>query len=328
MSSPAFLPRSSEIAAPRPAGPAHVVSAVREASERTGVDFAYLMEKAATESGYRTDVRAATSSATGLYQFIDSTWLNTIAEHGGKHGLERYASAIQRRSGQPYVADPALKKEILDLRKDPRVSALMAAEFTRDNKEHLEDTVGGTVGPTEMYLAHFLGAGGASRFLQAMRQNPDRSACDVFPEAASSNRGVFFDRDSGKPTTLAQIYKRFAARFDGVCGDVVTGNGPAGSIGLGPRVGKTASTASPEGRASDAASLWRSSTAPASPTLGQPLSMFTILTLNALETPLDEERDQQQKQNQGTGAGRRVRDEMQPFRPFSGSQPGFAGANS
>src|SRR3546814_14882605 len=73
--------------------PADVRSAVRLASAETGVSFSYLMAKAAVESGYRTDVKATTSSATGLSQFTERTWLGMVEEPGAKYGLEAYANA-------------------------------------------------------------------------------------------------------------------------------------------------------------------------------------------------------------------------------------------
>lgn len=312
MSSLTAAPRLSEAPARSAAakiGSPQVLAAVREASDRTGVDFSYLLEKAAVESGGRTDVKAATSSATGLYQFIDSTWLNTLAQHGGEHGLGQYATAIQRRSdGSPFVADPDLRREILDLRKDPRVSALLAAEFTRDNKQFLETAVGGDVGPTEMYMAHFLGAGGAARFLQAMRQTPERPAAALFPEAASSNRAVFYERDSGRPLSLKEIYNRFAARFGDLPETVVADTLPGGS----------GSGGSGGGRAAGGGFGGVANGDPSRQLIGQPLSMYTVLTLNALDTPLDEERTAGSRQDR---QNRKVRDEMTSVESFSGSQP-------
>src|SRR5215813_10763164 len=107
---------------------ADVANAVQRAASRTGVDFNYLMSQAAQESGFRNDARAQTSSATGLFQFIDSTWLAMVRDHGAKYGLAQYANAIQGQSGGPArVADPAVRQQILDLRYNPDVSAAMAA---------------------------------------------------------------------------------------------------------------------------------------------------------------------------------------------------------
>ncbi|MCG5242155.1 transglycosylase SLT domain-containing protein [Azospirillum doebereinerae] len=253
-------------------GPASVEAAVRNASEKTGVDFSYLMEKAAVESGYRTDVKSSSSSATGLYQFIDSTWLQTMKDHGAEHGLGKYANAIQTRGdGRPYVADADMKKEILDLRKDPTVSALMAAEYTKENKEHLEETVDGTIGSTELYMAHFLGAGGASKFLNAMQDNPGRTARDVFPDAAAANKNVFYDKATGKAKSLKEIYDKFATKFS---------ENPLSNFAPAQVVNDTVRKQDmPDGFTTQV---------PMPPTKslnGTPLSIYQVLALNALETP-------------------------------------------
>lgn len=253
-------------------GPETVEAAVRNASAKTGVDFSYLMEKAAVESGYRTDVKSSSSSATGLYQFIDSTWLATMRDHGADHGYAKYANAIQTRGdGRPYVTDPDLKREILDLRKDPNASALMAAEYTRDNKEYLEDTVKGKVGSTELYMAHFLGAGGASKFLNAMQDNPNRAAKELFPDAASANKAVFFDKDTGRAKSLKDIYDRFATKFaESPNADFA----PAQTA-----IDRVRRQDMPDGFTVQVPSM------PQKALNGTPLSIYHVLALNALETP-------------------------------------------
>ncbi|WP_238474943.1 transglycosylase SLT domain-containing protein [Azospirillum cavernae] len=259
-------------AANAPRGPATVEAAVRNASAKTGVDFSYLMEKAAVESGYRTDVKSSSSSATGLYQFIDSTWLQTMKEHGAEYGLGKYANAIQTRSdGRAYVADPATKQEILDLRKDPNTSALMAAAFTKDNKDYLEETVNGNIGSTELYMAHFLGAGGASKFLNAMQENPNRSARDLFPEAAAANKNVFTDKETGKGKTLKEIYDRFASKFS---------ENPVAKFA-------PAQAATDAVRKQDMTDGFTTQVPmmPSKALNGTPLSIYQVLALNALETP-------------------------------------------
>jgi hypothetical protein len=213
--------------------PDRVLSAVQEASQRTGVDFGYMMAKAATESGFNPQIQAATSNATGLYQFIDSTWLEMVRQHGHEYGLDRYAQAIQAGpGGRPTVADQAMRREILDLRNDPRLSALMAGEYAVANREHLSRTVGGEIGPTEMYLGHFLGAHGASRFLNALRSDPQQTGAALFPAAAAANRPAFYD-DNGRALTLREIYGLFDRLVSR--GTAMAGDAPAGS-GSGPRL--------------------------------------------------------------------------------------------
>ncbi len=193
--------------------PAEIRSAIRQASDATGVPFDYLASQAEQESGFRADARAATGSAAGLYQFIETTWLRMMRDHGERYGMGEFAAAITTTESGPRVADPALKAKILALRNDPKLSAAMAAEYARGNHAHLQQSLGREIGATDLYLAHFLGAGGATRFLTALRSDPGRAAADVLPDAAAANRAVFFAGD-GRARSIDEIYDRFAAKFD------------------------------------------------------------------------------------------------------------------
>ncbi len=192
--------------------PRDVYNAIRSAASKTGVNFTYLMEKAAVESSFNKDAKAATSSATGLYQFIESTWLKMVKDHGADYGLEKYANKI---SNDGQVSSRKDRREILALRKDPEISSIMAAKFDQENYEKLKDNVGGNIGSTELYMAHFLGAGGASSFLNAMKKSPNMVAADIFRDAARTNRGVFYDQRTGAPRSLAQVYAFFDNKFQG-----------------------------------------------------------------------------------------------------------------
>lgn len=199
----------SRQAAPR------VVNAIKTAATRTGVNFAYLLEQAAAESGF--DVRAGskTSSAKGLYQFIESTWLNMVKKYGSGHGMGRYAQMIGE-DGR--VADPQARREILELRNDPEKASLLAAEFASENRDYLVQKAGlkpDEVGSVELYLAHFLGAGSAAGFLKALKENPLATAADLFPRAANANRNVFYDAKTGEARTLAGVHNFFARKFSG-----------------------------------------------------------------------------------------------------------------
>ncbi|MFO0996746.1 MAG: transglycosylase SLT domain-containing protein [Alphaproteobacteria bacterium] len=186
-----------------------VTSAVQAASAQTGVKFSYLMAQASLESGYRPDAKAPNSSAAGLYQFIKSTWLEMVRVHGAKYGLGQYAKALENGT-----ADAKTQQQILDLRNDPKLSASMAGEYARSNKEHLEKTVGGKIGDTELYLAHFLGPSGAERFLRGMRSNSAQPAADAFPDAAQANKRIFFD--NGRARSYAEVRQIFANKIDGL----------------------------------------------------------------------------------------------------------------
>lgn len=180
--------------------PGEVISAIHKASAKTGVDFDYLMQQAKAESSFNPEAKAKTSSASGLYQFIKSTWMDMINRHGEKYDID---------------VESMTKKELLDLRFDPETAANMAAEFASENKAFLDQNWGGDVGATEMYFAHFLGAGGAASFLRAKDENPLAVAADIFPKAASANRNVFYDRQTGKPKTIAEVYDFFDNKFSG-----------------------------------------------------------------------------------------------------------------
>lgn len=192
---------------------ADVLSGIQQASADTGVDFAYLMAQAAKESGFNPDAKSKASSAAGLYQFVEQTWLSVVRKHGADHGLGEMASKIKfGEDGKLRVSDPALRKEILDLRRDPAVAAVMAAEHAADNEQRLSAKLDRDVEPADLYLAHFLGLNGATNFLRKMASNPDQGAAAVFPKAAASNRSIFY-RTDGSQRTLQEIYDRFESRM-------------------------------------------------------------------------------------------------------------------
>ncbi|MFH1157859.1 MAG: transglycosylase SLT domain-containing protein [Pseudomonadota bacterium] len=195
--------------------PQRVIQAVERAAARTGADFSFLMDKASAESGFDPSATSKSSTATGLFQFIDSTWLNMMKEHGAKYGLGALASQIQIRNGKPCVDDCKAKAAILNLRKNPEIAALMAGEFSAQNKQYLQEHTDGTVGATELYFAHFMGATGATKFLNARDAGGDAVAADLFPKEALANRNVFFDPATGRARTLDGIYDFFAQKFGG-----------------------------------------------------------------------------------------------------------------
>lgn len=176
-----------------------VKAAIGRAASRTGVDFNYLVAQARIESGLDPNARARTSSAAGLYQFIDSTWLRTIDKHGAKHGMGWATDAVA--GGR--ITDPSMRAEVMRLRDNPEAAALMAAELALDNRDGLRSALGREPDGSELYLAHFLGLSGAQSFLSAMTADPSQAASLVNPAAARANRGIFFD--NGRARSLAEV---------------------------------------------------------------------------------------------------------------------------
>src|SRR5580704_6426525 len=120
-----------------------VTGAIRQASQATGTSFSYLLATAQVESGLNPHAGAATSSARGLFQFIEQTWLGTIKQSGAQLGYGRYADAITRTaSGRYEVTDPTMRQEILKLRNDPVANAVMAGAFTKANANYLAQKLG------------------------------------------------------------------------------------------------------------------------------------------------------------------------------------------
>jgi Transglycosylase SLT domain len=197
-----------------------VTDAIAAASQRTGVDFDLLLNQARIESGLNPDARARTSSATGLFQFTRQTWLATLKQHGADHGLGWAAESITRApDGRYHVADPETRSTILNLRLEPEAASAMAGEFASENSQYLERKLGRSPEGVDIYLAHFLGAAGAVRFLKAMEENPDAAAADIMPKAAAANRTIFYTRD-GNFRSLAEVRQRFASKLEGAGGAV------------------------------------------------------------------------------------------------------------
>ena len=191
-----------------------VTGAIRDAARATGAGFEYLLNTAIRESNLNPNAKAKTSSATGLFQFIDQTWLGTMKQSGAAHGYGKYVNAITRTpSGRFTVSDPAMRQEIMALRKDPAANAVMAGEFANSNAKVLTDRLGRKPSDGELYMAHFLGASGAARFIRAAEANPNGKAAALFPRAAHANNSIFYDKTGGA-RSLKQVYAGLVTRHD------------------------------------------------------------------------------------------------------------------
>lgn len=189
----------------------HLVDTIVRASKIVGADPTLLMAVADKESSFSTAVKAQTSSATGLYQFIEQTWLGVISEFGAKHGLVPEAKLIGRSGRQFFVSDGAQRQRILDMRREPYISALLAAEMLKRDTLRLERAMGRHLTGGEIYLIHFLGPDAAQTFIETMEETPGVKAAELLPKPAQANRPIFYADAGGETKTLSvsEVHKKF-----------------------------------------------------------------------------------------------------------------------
>ena len=207
-----------------------IAGAIRQAASSTGASFEYLLTTAQIESHLNPTAQAPTSSAGGLYQFIDQTWLSTVKNAGAAFGLGQYSQAIvQAPDGHFEVPNATARTAIMKLRSDPNVSAVMAGAFARNNAAQLASSLGRQPSEAELYLAHFLGADGAGKLISAAVSNPQANAAAMFPQAAAANRTIFYD-GAGRPRSASQVYSQLTGRFDVARALAFSGGKPAQAV--------------------------------------------------------------------------------------------------
>ena len=217
--------------APVAALPLPLSRALASAAGRAGVSFDFMVRTAARESGFDAAARAPGSSAAGLFQFVEQTWLSMVSRHGAANGLAKEAAAISTdENGKLVVADPKARRHILDLRLDPDVSAKMAGELTRENARILRQHLGRAPQEAELYVAHFLGAGKAAQLINAAAVTPGAQAAKLFPDAAHANRAIFYTPKGG-PRTVRTVLAALKSAHE------PDHAAPAGAPRLGPEPG-------------------------------------------------------------------------------------------
>lgn len=186
--------------------PNRIARAFHTASRATGASFEFLLNTAVSESGLNDAAKAKTSSAKGMFQFIESTWLETMKLDGARLGYSDYANSIRVDSkGRYRVDDPAVRQEILNLRGDTVAASKMAGAYAERNASILESRTGRKPTDGELYIAHFLGPGGGSKLINLAERSPGASAAASFKSAAAANRPIFYNKD-GSARSVGEVY--------------------------------------------------------------------------------------------------------------------------
>lgn len=157
---------------------------IADLSRKAGVDPGMMTAFAAVESSLNPNAKASTSSASGLFQFTNATWREQLSKHGRKYNLNPNTSPT-----------------------DITASTLLAAEYMKENIKRIK-SIKPDINITDVYLTHFLGAGGARMFLSA---DPNTIAARILPKFARSNKAIFYD--NGRALTVGQIYSNLSSKL-------------------------------------------------------------------------------------------------------------------
>jgi|GEM_PF-532397 len=210
---------------------ARIAGAIKQAASSSGTSFQYLLTTAKMESDFNPSAGASTSSAHGLFQFIDQTWLATVKEAGSQSGYGNYADMITKSSDGGYsVSDPAARQAIMKLRDDPAVASTMAAALTQFNSFKLTGMIGRRPNDSELYMAHFMGVGGAAKLIANAEDNPQASGARLFPNAAAANRSIFYEGITGRARSVSEVYSVLSQRYASAAASQATRNASA-SVG-------------------------------------------------------------------------------------------------
>lgn len=193
---------------------AHVVSSISRAAKATGNDPVYLASLASRESNFRASLPAKTSSADGLFQFLQQTWFHVLKTFGGQFGYEEAAKEIKVSPRGYVVADPSKRSKILAMRGDPLASATMAGAMEKSDRAVIEKALGRAPTAGERYMTHFFGVSEAARFLSLAKQWPNGPAADYFYKAAMANKTLFWKK-GGEKKTFTEVAAGFKDWFEG-----------------------------------------------------------------------------------------------------------------
>jgi hypothetical protein len=189
-----------------------VLAALTAAAARTRTEPELLAAMASRES--RLNPRAANSQSTarGLMQFTESTWLEAVRDHGAAHGLAQEAATLRTdpQTGTVHPRNARDRAYLLNMRYNPRLAAALAGERTAAARAALASELGRPLSSADLYAVHMMGMAGARRFLTALAATPSRPAAEIVgSEAVLRNRNVFVTRE-GRLRSVQEVHADFA----------------------------------------------------------------------------------------------------------------------
>lgn len=190
-----------------------IVERVVKAAQTTEMDPALLMAIADKESNFSSTAKARTSSASGLFQFVEKTWLTALKNFGWRHG---HGDAAAIASDDAPRVNGQKRAQILNLRNDPYLSAVLAAEMLKKDSARIAEKIGRPLTSGETYLIHFLGPDDAERFMKTVDEAPHTSAAALLPKPARANRPIFYEQQGRrlKVRSVQEVHEAFETMMD------------------------------------------------------------------------------------------------------------------
>lgn len=194
---------------------------IADAATKVGVDPTVMQVIAAQESGLNPNSKAKTSSATGLFQFINSTWKGMTSQYGAKYGLSPSSSPT-----------------------DPEANALMGAQLMKVSLDNLKKVKPNPT-PLDGYMSHFLGTGGGPKMTAALEKSPNAPATNFASEGqVKANKSLFYS--NGQPVSVQGLYSKLQSNLVGkarefginLAGSALAEGSVAGKTGLVSDIGK------------------------------------------------------------------------------------------
>ena len=174
------------------------IDAIKQAAKMVGLNENILINFAKLESSLNPAAKAPTSSASGLFQITNGTWKDLVLKHGDKYGIDLSSD-----------------------KNNPLYNSLMAAELAKDNLQRLSGyREAGIDDDTALYMAHFLGVGGANKLFNMLNRNPDANIRSVVsPSVYRANYSIMKDKSvsdlvQAMDTKLNMASNTSAGRYD------------------------------------------------------------------------------------------------------------------
>ncbi len=194
-----------------------LIDDIYQASIATHIDFELLLITAMIESDLGRVTKSSTSSARGIFQYIEPTWLVLIKRYGARIGQKNYASAItiNTESYLPEITDASqfTKKDILSLRDNTKIAALIKANQLKDEAKIVAKyKAGQRINATDHYIVHMLGLSQARTFYTLLKNESSNILANLnnkgFKEAIRLNPTFFYNAQN-KALSAAEAYTQF-----------------------------------------------------------------------------------------------------------------------